>query len=430
MKPVNVIDIDVSYGAKKILEAISFYADRGEILGIIGPNGSGKTTLLKAMSRIVAPDSGEVRLSEKELGTFGFRDLAQQVAVVPQDISINFAYTVREIVMMGRHPYIGRFASETSGDLEICDRAMRLANVTHLADSSVHEISGGERQRVLIARALAQEPKILLLDEATSNLDISHQIEILNLIKGLTGTITVLSVFHDLNLAAYYCDRLIMLKDRKIYAAGPPGDVLTRETLNAVYGIDALVKPHPLTGKPYILPTYEYAAKHQPERGVHVICGGGTGSDLLYALHREGFRVSTGVLAVFDTDHATAMALNIPCVTEAPFSAISPEAREELGRCIDAADAVVVTAMPIGKGNIDNIRMLKHLTGKPIIIFSEKSGNRIEDHSGGEATEILGNLEEGGAERVDDITALVNLLKRPHRGFQGDGPLRDGERPQ
>ena len=156
---------------------------QGRILGIIGPNGSGKTTLLKAMSRIVAPDSGEVRLSEQDLGTFSFRDLAQQVAVVPQEISISFDYTVREIVMMGRHPYIGRFASETTRDLEICDRAMRLANVTHLAGSSVHEISGGERQRVLIARALAQDPKVLLLDEATSNLDISHQIEILNIIK-------------------------------------------------------------------------------------------------------------------------------------------------------------------------------------------------------------------------------------------------------
>ena len=210
MKPVEIIDIDVSYGARKILEAVSFYADRGEILGIIGPNGSGKTTLLKAMSRIVAPDSGEVRLSEQGLGTFSFRDLAQQVAVVPQEISISFDYTVREIVMMGRHPYIGRFASETARDLEICDRAMRLANVTHLAGSSVHEISGGERQRVLIARALAQDPKVLLLDEATSNLDISHQIEILNIMKNLKGEVTIVGVFHDLNYASDCACRFVL----------------------------------------------------------------------------------------------------------------------------------------------------------------------------------------------------------------------------
>ncbi|NMA10853.1 MAG: ABC transporter ATP-binding protein, partial [Methanomicrobiales archaeon] len=244
MKPVEIIDIDVSYGAKKVIEAVSLSAGQGEILGIIGPNGSGKTTLLRAMSRIVARDEGEIYLNDRNLNLFSFRELAQQIAVVPQDISIGFDYTVRDIVMMGRHPYIGRLASETARDRETCDRAMHLANIAHLAGSSVHEISGGERQRVLIARALAQEPKILLLDEATSNLDISHQIEILNIIRGLTGSITVISVFHDLNLAAYYCDRLIMLKDRRVFAVGEPRDVLTQETLNAVYGIDVLVKTH------------------------------------------------------------------------------------------------------------------------------------------------------------------------------------------
>jgi len=411
MKPVEIIDIDVSYGAKKILEAISFSADRGEILGIIGPNGSGKTTLLKTMSRIVVPDSGEVRLSDHDLGTFGFRDLAQQVAVVPQEISISFDYTVREIVMMGRHPYIGRFASETARDLEICDHAMHLANITHVADSSVHEISGGERQRVLIARALAQDPKILLLDEATSNLDISHQIEILNIIRGLADDITVISVFHDLNLAAYYCDRLIMLKDRRIYAAGPPGDVLTRESLSAVYGIAALVKPHPLTGKPYILPTYKYAAKHQPDRGVHVICGGGTGSDLLYALHKEGFRVSTGVLNVFDTDYATAKALGIPCVTEAPFSAISSDACNELERCLAAAHAVVVTAMPIGRGNIENVRILEDYQNKPIILLNGGTYQSFQDCTGGEAEAIIRGLLERGAVTAGRIEQVLQILK-------------------
>ncbi|MCK9277616.1 MAG: ABC transporter ATP-binding protein, partial [Methanoculleus sp.] len=298
MKPVEVIGIDVSYGAKKVLEAISLHAERGEILGIIGPNGAGKTTLVKAMSRIVSPENGEIYLNARSLDSFSFRELAQQVAVVPQGISISFDYTVRDIVMMGRHPYIERLSSGTSRDLEICDRAMQLANVTHLAGSSVNAISGGERQRVLIARALAQEPKILLLDEATSNLDISHRIEILNIIRSLTGKITVISVFHDLNLAAYYCDRLIVLKDRRVYAVGPPEDVLTTETIRAVFGIDTFIRHHPFTRRPYVLPVYENPAALGSARRVHVVCGGGTGSDLLYALHREGFRVSAGVLNI------------------------------------------------------------------------------------------------------------------------------------
>lgn len=410
MRPVEIIGIDVSYGAKKILETISLHVDTGEVLGIIGPNGSGKTTLLKAMSRVVARDSGEIRINDRILDSFDHRELARQVAVVPQDISIGFDYTVRDIVMMGRHPYIGRLASETPGDLEICDRAMHLANVAHLAGMSVHEISGGERQRVLIARALAQEPKVLLLDEATSNLDISHQIEILNIIRGLTDDITVISVFHDLNLAAYYCDRLIMLKDRRIYAAGAPKDVLTRETLCVVYGIDALVKPHPLTGRPYILPAYEHISNRQPEKKVHVICGGGTGSDLLYALHKE-FRVSTGVLNVFDTDYITAKALGIPCVTEAPFNAISPEACSELERCIAAADAVVVTAMPVGPGNIENIRILEKYQHKQIVILNGDTCRSFQDCTGGEAEAIVRGLLERGAVTAERIEQALRILR-------------------
>jgi len=410
MKPIEIIDVDVSYGAKKILEAITFHAVRGEILGIVGPNGSGKTTLLKAMSRVVARDNGEIRLDEQGLDTLGHRELARRIAVVPQDISIGFDYTVRDVVMMGRHPHIGRFASETARDLEICDRAMRLANVADLAEASVHDISGGERQRVLIARALAQEPKILLLDEATSNLDISHQIEILNIIRGLTGTITVISVFHDLNLAAYYCDRLIMLKEKKVVAVGEPRYVLTRENLNAVYGIDTLVKTHPLTGRPYILPVYGRAAKDRLYENVHVVCGGGTGSDLLYALHEAGFRVSTGVLNVFDTDYATATALGIPCVTEAPFAAISPGTREDLAQCIDAAYAVVVTAMPIGQGNIENIRILESYPDKPVILLNSGGNCLFPDYTGGEAEAIVRRLLDRGAIPVERIEEVLQAL--------------------
>ena len=410
MKPVEIIDIDVSYGAKKVIEAVSLSAGQGEILGIIGPNGSGKTTLLKAMSRIVARDEGEIYLNDRNLNVFSFRELAQQIAVVPQDISIGFDYTVRDIVMMGRHPYIGRLASETARDREICDRAMHLANVAHLAGSSVHEISGGERQRVLIARALAQEPKILLLDEATSNLDISHQIEILNIIRGLTGNITVISVFHDLNLAAYYCDRLIMLKAKKVVAVGEPRDVLTRETLHAVYGIDILVKTHPLTGKPYILPVYGCDTKERPCKSIHVVCGGGTGSDLLYTLDKEGFSVSTGVLNVFDTDYATATALDIPCVTEAPFAAISPAARDSLARCIDAAYAVIITAMPIGQGNIENIRVLEDYRDKPIIILNNGDGSPFPDYTGGEAEAIVRRLLDRGATPAERIEEVLRIL--------------------
>ncbi len=416
MKPVEIIDIDVSYGAKKILEAITFHADAGEILGIIGPNGSGKTTLLKAMSRVVARDSGEIRLDSRNLDTLGYRELARQVAVVPQDISIGFDYTVRDIVMMGRHPYIGRLASETLRDVEICDHAMHLTNVAHLTGMSIHDISGGERQRVLIARALAQEPKILLLDEATSNLDVSHQVEILNIIRDLTGKITVVSVFHDLNLAAYYCDRLLLLKDRKVYATGTPEEVLTYENIREIFQMETLVKPHPLTGRPYILPVYTHQSGVGTNRRVHVVCGGGTGSDILQLLHAAGFTVTCGILNVLDTDYGTAMHLGLPCVAEPPFHGITPESLSGLRECLDDADAIVVTAMPIGRGNLDNLRVLLDYRTKPIILYSRNSNSPMEDYTGGEAAAVLADLETRGALRVEEAEELLARLSQGYSG--------------
>ncbi len=187
--------------------------------------------------------------------------------------------------------------------------------------------AAGERQRVLIARALTQEPKILLLDEATSNLDVSHQVEILNIIRDLAGEITVVSVFHDLNLAAYYCDRLLLLKDRKVYAAGTPGgEVLTREKIREVFGMEMLVRPHPLTGgRPYVLPVYMHqsGAGGEPAGARRLRRGGTGGSDILHLLHAAGFTVTCGVLNVLDTDYGTAMHLGLPCIAEPPRSTAS-----------------------------------------------------------------------------------------------------------
>ncbi len=326
MKAVDVVDLDVRYGAHQILEEIAFSVQSGEMIGICGPNGSGKTTLLKAMSRIVAPAGGDVYYNGDQLDSLSFRMLAQRVAVVPQETAINFDFTVSEIVMMGRHPYIGRFASESKHDYAICERVMRLANVSHLAGMPVNQISGGERQRVLIARALAQEPDILLLDEATSHLDISHQIEILTIIRKEMEKTATISVFHDINLASCYCDRILLLKERRIAAIGTPAEVLTEDLIQSVYGINVIVGTHPSTKRPYILPVYE---KRQVETGgkrVHLVCGGGTGSLIQRELYQSGCLFSTGVLNVLDSDYTTAQELGIPVVSEAPFASISKDA--------------------------------------------------------------------------------------------------------
>lgn len=209
---LDVKDIDVFYGDRKVLERICLSAESG-LKGIIGPNGSGKTTLLKSISRVLKPKSGIILLNGKDVYELKAKDIAKDMTVVSQDTSTKFDFTVRDVVLMGRAPHLGRFEMEKREDMEIAEKAMKLTKTWHLADRTITEISGGEKQRVIIAKALAQEPKVLLLDEPTSHLDINYQIEILDLIKALSKELVVIAVFHDLNLAARYCDELILLSE-------------------------------------------------------------------------------------------------------------------------------------------------------------------------------------------------------------------------
>ncbi|MFA5330781.1 MAG: ABC transporter ATP-binding protein [Methanoregula sp.] len=391
---IELSGLDVNYGARKVLDAITFSVDKGRFVGIIGPNGSGKTTLLKAMSRVLEPSAGIIRLDNIPLDRIKSRDLARLLAVVPQETGTGFDFTVRDVVMMGRYPYTGRFSKDTEEDVSICKNAMDLTGISHLANRPVSEISGGELQRTIIARALAQQPRHLLLDEATSHLDISHQIDILTTIRGLSDRIAVVGVFHDLNLAANFCDEIIVIKNGKIDCAGTPERVITPETLSRVFDLDAAVSIHPVTGKPLVvplLPAEEYPAT---KTRVHVICGGGTGADIMLCLHRAGCRVTTGVLAMNDSDYAAAARLGIECIAEPPFSPVTDVSREALKEKIRGADCVVLTATPFGSGNLNNLSVLAE-PGMPPVLFVTGDGRAaVPDHTGGAATRILQDLEK------------------------------------
>lgn len=407
---IRVEHIDVRYGDLSVLKNIFLDVPQGTFFGIIGPNGSGKTTLIKAMSRILTPSQGAVFLGENELSTFSFRDLAREIGVVPQETTINFDFTVRDVVLMGRHPYIRRMGSERQQDIDIVNWAMELTNTLHFADRSINEISGGERQRVIIARALAQQPNILLLDEPTSHLDINHQTEILNIISNLKGNVTIVGVFHDLNLAAHFCDVLIMLDNGKIVAQGTPKEVLTRENLNNVFHINTIVRTNPVTQKPYIIPIIRENSPEKAEKTVHIICGGGSGSELMYSLHERGYLLSSGVLCVNDTDFETSTELEIPCITEAPFSPITGASLGQLSEQLEHSDAVVVCGMPVGPGNIGNIRILEGYTDRCIIIFDPRPPQDRTDFSGGEADRIFAHLESAGARNARSIPEVLKVL--------------------
>ncbi|MCD6537100.1 heme ABC transporter ATP-binding protein [Candidatus Bathyarchaeota archaeon] len=253
---LKVENVSFYYGARRILENIRFSAEKGDFIGIIGPNGSGKTTLLRIINNLLKPTGGAVFLDGREISKMKEKEIAKRISSVPQNPTVNFDFSVWDIVMMGRYPHLGRLSIEDERDEEIVSRCMKLTNVLHLANRSITEVSGGELQRILIARALAQEAKILLLDEPTSNLDINYQIEIMDLLRDLTlkKGITVICTMHDLNLATRYCEMLILLSNGRIRAIGRPEEVVTRDNIKETFGIDVLVEENPATNSIYVIP--------------------------------------------------------------------------------------------------------------------------------------------------------------------------------
>ena len=241
-----------SYGSLPFLENITFKVDSGETLSILGPNGSGKTTVLKCINKILKLDEGGVFLDNRNMNSVGLKEMATFLSYVPQSTHSSFALSVFEMVLMGRKPYVGWNISEN--DKEIVFRMLKLVRLDDMAFRIFNELSGGEKQKVLIARALCQEPNILLLDEPTSNLDLKHQFEILKLIESLVRNkgLSVVMAIHDLNLALRFSDKIVILKEGRIYAAGDVNNTLNKKNIKEVFGVETVINSY--SGKPYIIP--------------------------------------------------------------------------------------------------------------------------------------------------------------------------------
>jgi len=252
---LRVESLTVGYGGTPVLRGLDLAVARGEFLAVVGPNGSGKSTLVRTVIGALAPESGRVLLDGCDLRRLRPREVARKVAVVAQETAVGFDFTVAEVVALGRTPHIRPLRGEGPRDREAVDEALRLTGTAPLAGRRITALSGGERQRVMVARALAQEPQLLILDEPTAHLDIAQQVDLLGLVRRLNRTrgLTVLAILHDLNLAALYADRVVMLKDGRGWADGPPGEVLTEANIQAVYGSRVRVVRHPVTGVPQVL---------------------------------------------------------------------------------------------------------------------------------------------------------------------------------
>ena len=236
---INTEDLHLSYGAQEILKGISIQSKEKEFIGLIGPNGSGKSTLLKCIYRTLKPDQGAVYLDGKELSTIRVKDSARKLAVVAQHNHYNFEFTVQEIVMMGRSPHKKALERDNAGDYTIVKEALQAVGMSEFADRSFSTLSGGEQQRVILARALAQQTPCLILDEPTNHLDITHQLQLMRIVK--ERNVTVISAVHDLNIAAMFCDRIYALKDGRIAGEGTPESLLTPEFIREIYDVEAEV---------------------------------------------------------------------------------------------------------------------------------------------------------------------------------------------
>lgn len=252
---IEVQGLSTGYNGSFELKDVQFAMQAGAFWGIIGPNGSGKSTLLKTLSRVIPPRSGRIDIGGAPLESFTYRDLARCMAVVGSEAQFAFPFRVRDVVMMGRIPFAGRLGSFTTRDHEAVDAAMKKTEAWEFRDRYVHKLSSGERQRVLLARALAQEPKILLLDEPTAHLDLHYEIEIFRILKMLheNEKLTVLTVSHNLNLVAEFCEKLIVLQKGKCVTIGAPAEVLTPPLLRDVFRIDCDISANPFSHCPVIL---------------------------------------------------------------------------------------------------------------------------------------------------------------------------------
>lgn len=411
---ITIQNLSFGYQETKVLQNISLEIPKTGFTSIVGLNGSGKSTLLKLMSGVLKPNEGSVFLNDTSIAAIQKKQMAKIMSVVPQNTALEFDYKVMDVVLMGRYPYIGRLKGETAKDREIAIENMKFTNTYQFKDRSFNQLSGGERQRVILAQALTQQPKILLLDEPISHLDLQHQIEIMTLIKKLSmdKELTVVAVLHDLNIAAAYSDNIVMLKDGGIYSQGTPVETFTVQNIKKVFGIDVDIEVSAHTNKPYIYAITRNEIKKNNIK-VHVVCGGGSGSDMISSLHSSGFDVSSGVLSIGDLDWKISKDLDLRLAEDIPFSKISDEAYEDNRKLAAQADYIVLTDFYIGKANLRNLEVLleKELQQKNVLIIGDESFME-RDITEGIAANIYNRLKERESSHVVSREELYDMLNK------------------
>jgi iron complex transport system ATP-binding protein len=414
--PLQLRDVSVRFGERTALAHVDLTVPRGEFLALAGPNGSGKTTLLRAVLGLLASHEGVIELFGAPADRLKVADRARHIAWVPQEESPRDNVRLFDYVLYGRFAYHGPLDAETGEDRAIALRALAEVGLADRATDGILSLSGGERQRAVLARALAQTTPVLLLDEPTAHLDIAHQLDLFGRVRRLVRerAVTVVAAVHDLNLAARYADRIVVLSRGRLVADGPPATVLTEELLARVWGISADLRRDPRTGIPYLIPQNLLTSPGaEPPTGgpIHVVGGGGSASPILRRLTEEGFRATVGIVPLLDSDAETAQVLSLPAAIEAPFAPIGAAARARNDELLRAARAIVVAPFPVGPSNLENLESLLPRVGA-VPIFLVTPPTIIErDFTGGRAQTTYAALRAGGAREVTGIDPLLLELR-------------------
>lgn len=408
---IRICDLHFGYTDQPVLCGINLEIRQGEILGVLGPNGCGKSTLLRLLRGVLTPERGQVLWNDRDVARFARKEMARQAAVVPQSLALPFPYPVAEMVMMGRFAHQAGLAGPTTADRHAVEQALAVTDTLHLRERSVIDLSGGELQRVLLARALAQQTPVLLLDEATSHLDLDHRLEIADLLVRLNrdSEQTVVQVSHDLDLAAETSDRVLLLSaDGRVAACGPPAEVLTATSLKEVFRVDVKVEANPYTGAPRIFPLKPIHHWQGAAPRVHLICGGGSGGELLRRLQTAGCTVTAGPLNQGDSDQILAAALSLETVQEKPFSAISPAALTAARQLCSDADLLIVAPTCWGAGNLEILDLVsEQLQARPVLLVAPAEK---QDFADGRAWQQLEALRQAGATVLPDTADVLRFL--------------------
>jgi iron complex transport system ATP-binding protein len=405
--------VTAGYRGEPVLRGVDVLLPPGAFAGVIGPNGAGKSTMLRVMSGLLRPQEGTARAFGEDLATVSAARRAALVGVVPQFLDTPMAFTVEEVVLMGRTAAMDRWRGPSEADRDAAERAMVFTDVVGLRRRPLEELSGGERQRAVIAMALAQGPRAILLDEPTSHLDINHRLEVMSILERLnreSGT-TVVLVSHDLNLAADFCRTLFLMDGGRIQAHGAPGDVLTAANLSEVYRCDVRVQRDAATGSLTVLPSRRLTPAVACGARVHVIAGGGCAEDLLRRLALCGFTVSCGVLNEGDSDAATAHALGLEVALDRPFSPIGSASLASARELARRAEAVVLAGAPFGPGNLPNLELAEEAraVGRPVwIMEGVESRDYTPDRA---ASRRVHALVAGGARTWHSVQELTERLR-------------------